>query len=542
MTITDERPGLAGAHTLAEEVTPRAAPRPATGVGGWLTTVDHTRIGRLYMAVALLVALAALGLAALLAFERIDPADLQLFDADSVGQLGELYRWGLVFGVVLPLLLGLACAVVPLQVGAGTIAFARAAAFSFWTWLLGLALLFAAFAMNGGPGGGGENGVDLFLAALALTAAALLVLAVCLGATIITLRPPGMFLDEVPLFSWSVLVTVVMLLASVPVLIALCILLFVDHRYGTRQLFGGNLGVTDHLRWAVEQPQVYLYALPALGFVADAMATTARVRQPHRNVLLIALGMGGFVGFGAFAQVAFGPEVQTELVFLALGLAAVLPPLVVLALGALALRTGRPRLIPPLAWAAATGLMALVGAAVGALTGWKGLDLVGTAYQVAQSDYVLLAGLLAGVGGLYYWGPKLFGRRLPAGPSIGLALLGLAGVVLAAFPQVILGFLGQPALAVSFDEVDAGGALNTLVLIGYALLALTVLAAIGLALRGFATGEPAGDDPWDGQTLEWATTSPPSPFPDDLAVTSPEPLLDRKGDSPPATATGEGPP
>lgn len=532
MTITETRPEATGAHSAASAGAPTRSTRPpaAGGLGGWLTTVDHTQIGRLYVVTSLVVALAALGLGAILAYERIDPDGLQLLDGDSVAQLGQLYGFGLAFGVVAPLLLGLACAIVPLQVGAGTIAYARAAAASFWGWVLGTGLMIASFAMNGGPGGGDANGVDLFLGSLALTAVSLLVLAMCLGATIVTLRAPGMFLDEVPMFSWSVLVTAVMLVVTLPVLVGLCILLFVDHRYGTRQVFGGNLALPDHVRWAIEQPQVYVYALPALGFVADAVITTSRARVPMRVVGLVALGLGGFVGFGAFAQAPFAPDGYDDLVYIGTGLAGVLPPLLVLAVGALALRTGKLRLIPPLVWALAAGLMALVGGAVGALTGFGPLELVGTAYQTAQSDYVLLAGLLAGLGGLVYWGPKLWGRRLPAAPSMGLAVLGLLGVVLAAFPQVILGFLDQPARAVEFEEIDAGGLLNGVSALGYVVLVLTILGVAALAGRGFTKGDPAGDDPWEGQTLEWMTSSPPPPdgFVEALAVESPEPLLDRR--------------
>ncbi len=545
--ITETRPEAAGAPGGADAGAPAEVARAAPAeFAGWLTTVDHQRIGRLYVATSLLVALGALVIGGLLALERIDLDGYDILDSGAVGQLIYLYGFGLAFGAVVPLLLGLACAVVPLQVGAANIAFPRAAALSFWAWLAGVGLLIAAFAMNGGPGGGDVNGVDLFLVALALIAAALLVLAVCLGATIVTLRAPGMFLDEVPTLAWSVLVTAVVLLATLPVLVGLCIFLFVDHRYGSRSVFGGNLGVAGYLQWSIEQPQVFAYALPALGFVADVLPVSARVRQPMRPILLGAIALGGFAGLGAFAAAPFAPGGFDDAPYLALGIAGALAALLVLAIGALALRTGKPRLIAPIVWAVVTALMLLVGGAVGALTGWDGLNVVGTMYQTAQSDYVLLGGLLGGLGALAYWGPKLWGRLLPSGPAMGLAVLGLLGVVLAAFPNVILGFLDQPSDSVAFfanpvfEEPDAGPLLNTLTLVGFGVLALTVAGFGALALRGFTRGDPAGADPWDANTLEWTTTSPPPAgnFEGPLAVTSPEPLLDEKAERT-GTATGE---
>lgn len=537
-TITETRPEAAGPPGVDAGAADSARAVAPAEFAGWLTTTDHKRIGRLYVAASLLVALGALVIGGLLALERIDLGGYEILDSSSVGQLIYLYGFGLAFGAVVPLLLGVACAVVPLQVGAANIAFPRAAALSFWGWLAGLGLLIAAFAMNGGPGGGDVNGVDLFLVALALIAAALLVLAVCLGATIITLRAPGMFLDEVPMFAWSVLVTSVVLLATLPVLVGLCILLFVDHRYGSRAVFGGNVGIAGYLQWSIEQPQVYVYALPALGFVADVLPVGARVRQPMRPIVLGAIALGGFAGLGAFVAAPFAPGAYDDAPYLALGIAGLIAPLLVLALGALAQRTGQPRVIAPLVWAVVTALMLLVGGAVGALTGWDGLNLVGTIYQTAQSDYVLLGGLLGGLGAVAYWGPKLWGRLLPSTPAMGLAVLGLLGVVLAAFPNVILGFLDQPSDSVAFfgnavfEEPDAGPLLNTLTLVGFGLLVLTVVGLGALALKAFRRGDAAGADPWEANTLEWSVASPPPDgnFGVPLAVTSPEPLLDAKAE------------
>jgi heme/copper-type cytochrome/quinol oxidase subunit 1 len=198
---------------------------------------------------------------------------------------------------------------------------------------------------------------------------------------------------------------------------------------------------------------------------------------------------------------------------------------------------GKPVVKAPVVWALATALMAFVGGAVGVLLPIEGLELRGTVYELSLYNYVLLAGLLGGLGGLVYWGPKLWGRRLPDGPALGLAGLGLVGVVLVAFPDVIAGFLDQPFGAV--DDLGDSGALQILNIASFAgvvVLVVVVLALLALALTGFRGGPAAGDDPWEGATLEWATTSPP---PDGNFATAPapvrsaQPLLDAREESAP---------
>ena len=197
MTITDNPPEVqesaepAATTTVAPERRP--APLPG-GLAGWVMTVDHKRVGRLYIAVSLVVVGAALVIGGLLALERVDVTPGQIIHSDAVGQMLSLYRYGLVFAGVLPLLLGLAIAIVPLQVGAYRIAFPRAAAASFWGWLLGSGLMILAYGLNGGPGGGDSEAVDLFLVSLGMVVVSLLLGALCVVTTCLTMRTAGMTL------------------------------------------------------------------------------------------------------------------------------------------------------------------------------------------------------------------------------------------------------------------------------------------------------------------------------------------------------------
>jgi heme/copper-type cytochrome/quinol oxidase subunit 1 len=539
MTITENPPEAPEAPKVPE--VPQAAVAPErraaalpTGLAGWVTTVDHKRIGRLYMGVSFVVLAGALVVGGLLALERIDATAAQILNLDSVLQLLSLYRFGLVFAGVLPLLLGLAIAVVPLQVGAYRIAFPRAAAASFWGWLLGSGLMVLAYAANGGPGGGDPEAVDLFLVSLGMVVVSLLLGAVCVVVTTLTMRTAGMTLGRAPLLAWSSMVTGVMLLLSLPVLVGDIILLYTDHHYG-RVLFGGNLGIGSYLEWSVSQPQTYLYALIGLGVVADIVPVIAKVRQPLRFTALGAIGILGAVSFGAYLQPVLQEGVRKELVFAVAGVAAVVPVIMLFGLWVEALRSGEPPLASPLFYGIGAGLLALGGAAAGVLVPFSKLDLQGSQYELGQFNFVLLAGALAGFGGLVFWGPKLWGRRLPGRASRGLAVVGVIAVVLVALPDLILGFMDQPLGEVNFqlDQESLGKFLNGASFAGYVLLLIVSVAFAALAVRYFGrAGQVVDGDPWDGQTLEWATSSPP-PADEDFAewvgeVSSPEPLLDRK--------------
>ena len=174
--------------------------------------------------------------------------------------------------------------------------------------------------------------------------------------------------------------------------------------------------------------------------------------------------------------------------------------------------------------------MVLVGMLGGILNGVNDLGLQGTVFEEGAYTYVCYGAILSGLGAITYWGPKLWGRRLGEAKVLPLALLGVLATVLASLPYYIAGFADQPANSVTFSYGGPHALWNTLATVGHGLMVLTVLAFIGLALQGFRRGDLAGDDPWDGQTLEWAT---PSPAPADNftalhTVISAEPLLDLK--------------
>jgi len=533
-------PQVAGSGTDAARVD--AANERAGGlmaaVADWITTADHKKIGRLFVGTSLLLLLGVATIGLLLAIERIDATD-DLIDAGAMPQLFSLFRLVLTFGVVVPLGLGLTIAVVPLQLGARALAFPRVAAAGFWAWLFGMGLMIGSIVANGGPGGGNEDMVQLFLVSMALAVVGLVAAAGSLATSVLTTRAPGMNMRRVPLFSWSALVYSLGLLLALPVLLGVLILLYIDHNYG-RTTFGGNTGIAEWLSVSASQPATFLYAVPAFGLLLDSVATATRKRLPVRGVGLIGVGLVGTAFLAGVAQVQAGlsPDIvdmQTndalrEIVpFAILNGLPLLGGVVVMLVLLLAL-TGRPRVQSPLVFSFFGAGMVFVGLLGNVVYHVGDARVANTVFEEGAWIYVCYGTVLALLGGIVHWGPKLWGRVIPDKQVLPLALLGVLATILASLPYYIAGFADQPAGATTFSYSGPQELWNTLVAVGHGLMLLTVVAFVGLASKSFTTGDHAGDDPWDGQTLEWATSSPAPAdnFADVHIISSSEPLLDLK--------------
>lgn len=520
----------------------------------WLTSSDHKKIGRMFIGAGLLGLVATIIANIIVAIERVD-GESALLDSDSWQQLLASQRVGLVFGVALPLSAGLAIAVTPLQLGARSLAFPRLAAAGMYFWLGGFILSIVAMIDNGGFGGGNADMVDLFLAAHGLMAIGFTAVGITLVTSVLTTRAPGMTMRRVPFFAFSSLVFGIGLVLVMPVLFGVMIYLFVDHRSGAREAFGGNQGIGTWAGWIFAQPTTFLFAIPALGVFAEMVPTTFRKRAPLRGVVFAGLGLVGVAALAAVTQqLRFDVPWRGSNLFIADGedflskMGDVLPwaffhllPLVGASLLMLVTllvakpdrddegKTIKPKVTPAFLFAFFGFGMILVGMIGAAIEPIVDLGLIDTVFSEATLVYVSYGTVLGIMGGIALWAPKLWGKQLPTGPSSLLALAGVGGVVLAGFPHYIAGFLDQP-IGLAFDNGDVQ-ILNILVLAGHALFALTVLGFIGLfASTVLGSSDGAIDDPFDGQTIEWATTSPAprGNFVDVPMITSAEPLLDLK--------------
>ena len=530
MTTIDTRPDTAAP---GDESADSAVVSFFVGAAGWVVSTDHKRIGRLYLGVGFLALLAVTAIGLVLGLERLDDSSA-LIDANALLQVFQAYRVGLIFGAIIPLALGLSVAIVPLQLGARAIAFPRVALTGFYAWLGGLGLTIGALAANGGIGGGDGDAVDLFLAGHGLMILGLLASAGCVATSVLTTRAPGMTMRRVPLFSWSALVGSLGMLLVLPVAFGSVIYLFVDHRY-TSANFGGAEGIAPWLGWVFSVPAALVFALPAVGLAAELVPVSFKTRVPMRGVMFAGIALIGIVAFAAVTQqftqdVTFDASVET---FVEGAIPAVLLAdlpllglLIVMGLGALTAKNGvsggRPSVSAPFLFGFFGLGMIAVGLIGNALQGITDLELLGTSFEEGATLYAVYGTALAVMGGVVFWAPKLWGRVIPDKQAAPLALLGVAATVLASLPLYVGGFLGQvggiPAndaqvsAILSLDDVDGGSIWVLLSLIGHGLMALTVLAFVGLLLKVCTgDGETAADNPYDAHTIEWSTASPAPP-------------------------------
>ena len=520
---------------------------------------DHKSVGRMWI-VASLIFLALISVLGILTnLERLSLGGAEIFGTNATYFQGwVLYRTGAIFLVALPLFIGIATSIVPLQVGSPSIAFPRLAAASFWAWLVGAIVhIISIFGADGGLGPANATlteGTLMTITSLGFIIVALLGASLCIAVTVVALRPAGMNLQRVPAFSWSMLVATSVWMLSLPVLIANLIFAYVDLQGREPIAFGNRDELWTNLEWAWAQPQIYAYAIPVLGVVAEVVPTLAGQRQPGRDVVLSFIGLFGLLSFGAWAQSALSvgadpafqnpalPEseqgnfIYEEFLFVAFALAISVPILGLLGGMADTIRRGKlPKPSAGLVGAMVGPTLLLLAVIAGEVRAfpffWEALhdNHVLLSSSTAQLTLVFGAVITAGIGALAYWVPKLFGG-FPADP-IGIlgAMAIFGGAALAGLADMASALAGQPD--VSIQAIDNGTieTMNVVAFVGVIMMAGGVLAIFGLILPALRSSELLPDDPWDGHTLEWAAPSPPpvGNFVEPIGkIRSAEPLLD----------------
>ncbi len=499
----------------------------------------------------------------LLNLERTQTPRINVFlGEEAYWQVFSLYRVGMVFLFVVPLFLGLATCVVPLQIGASSTAFPRAGAAAFWLWLTGGVILIAGWGIDGGLAQGGrQRSVELSLLAFAMVVVSILIAVVVLLTTIFTQRAEGMSLTRVPIFTWSMLVSAAVWLLSLPVLLANLVIMWVDLRGVAAARYGLGENLYEQVSWVFEQPQVFAFLIPVLGIIGQIVPLAFGAPMRNYRFVMVRVGLVGAFCLGVGLQGFFSPNAHTTPVFVVGGLILAF----LLVLGPITqmphLIRSSPRLPAPtfhlvlslvsmalMVTAAALAVIRVLGGAVGFLRSfdaanesWQNRldsalspldDLWGSAAGGALLDLVLVTAAAAAIAGIFFWAPKLFGKTLarPAGyfapPVLLIGGLGL-GII-----GLVAGFVGQPdlpgrhstsAVAQGVSLVSSAAAILVLVGVGLALMA-ALLGVVALS-RGASTEA----NPWSAHTLEWATASPPvvSNFAVAQKVRSMTPLLDQ---------------
>jgi cytochrome c oxidase subunit 1 len=493
----------------------------------WLTTTDHKKIGILYLINSFAFFFIG-GIFALLMRTELAKPGFQLIHPHAYNQLFTLHGTLMIFLFIFPVLNGFGNYFVPLQIGALDMAFPRINALSFWLLPVGGLTILSGFLTKGGAAAAGwtsyvpvsvqgRSGQDLWILGLLIVGTSSLLGGINFIVTILRLRAPGMSMLRVPIFVWSVLATSLLTILAIPVFTAGLLMLFADRRLGT--VFfnagrGGNVLLWQNVFWFFGHPEVYMLILAAWGIVSEILPVfSGKPLFGYRGVVLAFL-MITALSFTVWAHHMFATG-AVELPFFSATTEMISIPTGVLFFNWLAtLRKGKLRFEPPMLFALGFIAMFLIGGIDGVWTAAPAVDwaLTDTYWVVSHIHYVLFGGTVFGVmAGMYYWFPKMTGRMLSKRLGQWHFWLQLIGFNLTFFPMHLLGLRGMPRRVADYAPNRGWTFLNQLSTLGSYIIAVSLVIFLVNVILTMRKPRTATNDPWEANTLEWATTSPPPP-------------------------------
>ncbi|MBJ7595112.1 MAG: cytochrome c oxidase subunit I [Candidatus Dormibacteraeota bacterium] len=499
------------------------------GVLGWITTVDHKKIAIMYLYTTFFFFLVGGAMALLVRIQLAEPQNKFLTPA-QYNQIFTMHGTTMIFLWIIPVFSGFGNYFVPLMIGARDMAFPRVNALSFWLIPLGGLVMYSGF-LFGGSGAAGwtgyvplterayspQVGQDLWIIGLHLLGVSSMLGGVNFLVTIHNMRAPGMTWTRLPLFVWAMEVTQGLIVLASPFFAGVLSMVLLDRQVGASFFsvsHGGSALLYQLIFWFYSHPAVYIMILPAFGIVSEVIPVFSR--KPifgYRAMAasMVAIAVLGFVVFVHHMFVTGLPLVVQE--FFAFTTLCIGVPTGIKIFNWLATMWGGSiRHDTPMLFAAGFLLMFLIGGIDGVYLGSLAVDRIlhGTYWVVGHIHYVLFGGSVLGVfSGIYYWFPKVTGRFLSERLGKLHFWLMIIGLNLTFMPMHLLGMLGMPRRIATYEDNRGWGDLNSLETFGAFLIAISVTVFLVNFVISMRAPKTATADPWEGNTLEWATSSPP---------------------------------
>ncbi|PRX43426.1 cytochrome c oxidase subunit 1 [Prauserella shujinwangii] len=511
---------------VAEE---RELPRDRS-LRSWLGTTDHKRIALLITAVALLLLFVAGALALTMRLQLAQP-DQEFVTNDGYNQLFTIHGSAMIYLVVTPLALAYGLYLVPLQVGAPNVAAPRTTMLGFWLYLFGSVAIFSGFLTSGGAAKEGWTaytplstseyspgmGTDLWVLGTFVTTVGMILVGGTVLWTALLKRARGMTMLRMPVFSWSVVATNLMVIAAFPSLLFALGLIAVGRM--TPGLFDSNLYNIgyQHLFWFFAHPVVYVMFFPFVGAVAEVLATFAQRRFFGYTITVLSLLAFAGLSMSVWGHHMFTTGLVSDDYYSLTSILLIVPAGIEYFAFLGTIIGARLRFQLPMLFALAFILQFLVGGITGIMVASPVLDyqMHDSYFVVGHFHYTLVAGSLFGLfAGLYFWFPKATGVMLGRGLGHAHFWLMMVGTNVTFLPMFWLGIAGMPRRVASYLPTDGFSTFNLIASIGAGILGLGMLAFAVNVVRSLTKRKEraAPDNPWRAHTLEWATSSPPPPL------------------------------
>ncbi|KKO52502.1 cbb3-type cytochrome c oxidase subunit I [Paenibacillus sp. DMB20] len=497
----------------------------------WLTTVDHKKIGIMYILAAFLMLFRG-GVDAILMRAQLAMPGVEFLPPDHYNQIFTTHGVIMILFMAMPFMFGLFNIMVPLQIGARDVAYPFLNSLSFWLFFSGAMLFNLSFVIGGSPDAGWLAyppyselqynpgvGQDFYIWGIQISGIGSLMTGINFIVTILKMRAPGMKLMRMPMFSWSVLSSCIAIIFSFPILTATLALLFLD-RYAGAHFFtldgGGNPMMYINLIWMWGHPEVYIIVLPAFGIFSEIVSTFSKKKLFGYKSMVYAMMIISVLSFLVWAHHFFtmGSGADVNAFFALTTMLIAIPTGVKVFNWLFTMFRGKITFETPMLWTIGFIPCFIVGGLTGVLLSVAPADFQfhNSYFLIAHFHQVIIGGVVFGYfAGLYYWWPKMFGFKLNERIGKWAFWFWNIGFYFCFMPQYILGLMGMTRRVVTYSWDKGWWEMNFVSTIGAALMGVAFLFQVWQIVHGFKHRKNNSDttgDPWNGRTLEWSIPSP----------------------------------